>query len=121
MSDTHDVYQMAREYAEGERQSAIEESKKLDIEQLRKEYVDLMGMVAYYTKLEQLSSATPRSHFDGIRKALKEIGADQIIRQARMADEEGIPLGQWARVRTMPLLNLLTRCQAMLPSQESYR
>lgn len=121
MSEVDLIYSEARQYAEQERQSAMEESKKLDIEQLRKEYVDLMAMVAYYTKLERSLSATPRLQFDALRKALNDIDADEILHQAALAEEDGVPLGQYARVKARPLITLLTRVSAMLPSQESYR
>lgn len=121
MSEVDLIYSEARQYAEQERQSAMEESKKLDIEQLRKEYVDLMAMVAYYTKLERSLSATPRLQFDALRQALKDIDAEDILHQAALAEEDGIPLGQYARVKARPLITLLTRVSAMLPSQESYR
>lgn len=121
MSEVDLIYSEARQYAEQERQLAIEEAEKLDIQQLRKEYVDLMAMVAYYTKLERSLSATPRLQFDALRKALNDIDADEILHQAALAEEDGVPLGQYARVKAKPLITLLTRVSAMLPSQESYR
>lgn len=118
MSELDKIYEEAREYAEGERQIAIAEVEKLDIERLKKEYVDLISMVAYYTKIEQTMSAKPRYHFDGLRAALKDIDAEEILRQAELAEDDGIPVGQYARVKAKPLLNLLRRVTVLLPSHQ---
>lgn len=121
MDEVDAIYSAARAYAEGEREIAVAEVKEMDIERLRKEYVDLISMVAYYTKLEQTMLATPRSHFDGLRAALKEIGAEEILYQASVAEEDGMPIAGMARVKAKPLLTLLGRVKALLPNlQENH-
>jgi|LauGreDrversion4_2_1035121.scaffolds.fasta_scaffold1973145_2 hypothetical protein len=121
MSEAEVIYSRAREYAEGERQAALEDVKTMDEDRLKKEYVDLISLVAYYTKLEQAILATPRSHFDGLRAALKEIDADEILRQASIAEEEGMPIAGMARVKAKPLITLLGRIKALLPTLQESR
>lgn len=121
MKELDAIYADARVYADGERNIAIQESKDMDVDRLKKEYIDLISMVAYYTKIEQAMIATPRSHFDGLRAALKDIGADEILYQASVAEEDGMPIAGTARVKAKPLLALLGRVKALLPTLQESR
>lgn len=112
------IYAEAREYAEGERRVAQEGVMQLDIQALRREYIDLMAMVAYYTRLEQAMSATPRLHFDALKKAMKDIKADEMLHQADVAAEDGMPIAGTARVPAKPLLEILSRLKAMLSDRQ---
>lgn len=73
MTALSDAYAKAR--IEG--QMAEDEAKKtvthMKVDQLREEWVSLMGMVAYYSKLERLLYSNPRSQFDKAREYLELI------------------------------------------------
>ena len=114
MSELERIYAEAREYAEGERKLAQEGVMQVDIKDLRREYIDLMAMVAYYTRIEQAMSATPRLHFDALSKDLKDIKADELLAQADIAAEQGVPIAGTARVPVKPLLDILSRLKPML-------
>jgi hypothetical protein len=118
MGALESIYADAREYAEGERRVAQEGVMQLDIPALRREYIDLMAMVAYYTRIEQAMSATPRLHFDALRKAMTDIKADEMLRQADVAAEDGMPIAGTARVPAKPLLEILSRLKAMLSDRQ---
>lgn len=118
MSELERIYAEAREYAEGERKLAQEGVMQVDIKDLRREYIDLMAMVAYYTRIEQAMSATPRLHFDALKKAMKDIKADELLHQADLAAEEGTPIAGTARVQAKPLLEILSRLKAILSDHQ---
>lgn len=118
MGALDEIYAEAREYAEGERKLAQEGVMQMDIHALRREYIDLMAMVAYYTRIEQALSATPRLHFDALKKAMKDIMADEMLHQADLAAEDGTPIAGTARVPAKPLLEILSRLKAMLSDHQ---
>lgn len=101
-------YEDAREYAREAEQQAQAQVDSIDVETLRKEYVSLTGMVAYYTKIER-EMAQPRMHMDAIRGLLKQLKADELIRQAESAVEMGAEISGVARVPAKPLIELLER------------
>lgn len=108
----------AREYAAAEREKIVDQVDGMHIDQLKAEYIAAMEMVAYYTKLEQITSATPRYQFDSLRAALVDIGADEILNQATQASEEGFPLAQYCRVKAKPLLNILSRVKLIVTDHQ---
>lgn len=114
MSDTEQIYEDARQYATEAQHEARQYINELDIDTLRKELIDSIGMVAYYTKIERQLSATPRLHYDGLRSAYKALDADNLLAQAEHAVEEGVELSGTCRVKTKPLVDLLFRLRAIL-------
>lgn len=108
----------AREYAASEREKIVDQADGMHIDQLKAEYIAAMEMVAYYTKLEQITSATPRYQFDSLLAAMKDIGADEILHQAAQAEEEGFPLAQYCRVKAKPLLSILSRLKLILSDHQ---
>jgi hypothetical protein len=92
MNAIEDVYAQARQYASEEQHEARQYVNDLDIDTLRKELIDSIGLVAYYTKIERALSATPRLHYDGLRSAYTSLGADNILAQAERAVEEGVEI-----------------------------
>ena len=114
MSDVENVYDEARQYATEAQHEARQYVNDLDIDTLRKELIDSIGMVAYYTKIERALSATPRMHYDGLRSAYKALDADNLLAQAERAAEEGVELSGTCRVKAKPLVDLLFRLRAIL-------
>jgi hypothetical protein len=114
MSDVENIYEDARQYATEAQHEARQYVNDLDIDTLRKELIDSIGMVAYYTKIERQLSATPRLHYDGLRSAYKQLEADNLLAQAEKAAEEGVELSGTCRVKAKPLVDLLFRLRAIL-------
>jgi hypothetical protein len=114
MSDVENIYDEARQYATEAQHEARQYVNDLDIDTLRKELIDSIGMVAYYTKIERQLSATPRLHYDGLRSAYKQLDADNLLAQAEKAAEEGVELSGTCRVKAKPLVDLLFRLRAIL-------
>ena len=107
-----DMYDAASAYAaEAERQAQAQVGD-MDIETLRREYVSMTGMVAYYTKIERVMTK-PRLHMDAIKKCLVKLKADQILDQAALAEEQGVPVSVTARVPAKPLIELLSQLKQM--------
>jgi hypothetical protein len=100
-----DLFEQAREYAAEEEAKARLAVESMTEDQLRRECVSLMGMVAYYTKVER-EMTKPRLHLEQIQKLLVKIKADDLLRQAADAEEQGVSLGI-ARVPAKPLVELL--------------
>lgn len=107
-------YSEARVYSQEEAAIARQEVTKMSAEELQDAYVDMVGMVAYYTRLEGHLSAKPRMHFDALRLAMRELEADKIIEQAAQAAEQGMEISGTCRVKAKPLLSLLQRVNAIL-------
>lgn len=114
MSEVETVYEEARQYATEAQHEARGYVNELDIDTLRKELIDSIGMVAYYTKIERALSATPRLHYDGLRSAYKALDADNLLAQAEKAAEEGVEIAGTCRVKAKPLVDLLFRLRAIL-------
>lgn len=114
MSEVENIYEAAREYATEAQHEARQYINDLDIDTLRQELIESIGMVAYYTKIERALSATPRLHYDGLRSAYKTLDADNLLAQAEKAAEEGIDVAGTCRVKAKPLLDLLFRLRAIL-------
>lgn len=110
----NDVYDDARQYAAEAQYEARQYVNDLDIDTLRKELIDNIGMVAYYTKIERALSATPRLHYDGLRSAYKALEADNLLAQVEKAAEEGVEISGTCRVKAKPLVDLLFRLRAIL-------
>ena len=110
----NDVYDDARQYAAEAQHEARQYVNDLDIDTLRKELIDNIGMVAYYTKIERALSATPRLHYDGLRSAYKALEADNLLAQVEKAAEEGVEISGTCRVKAKPLVDLLFRLRAIL-------
>jgi len=108
------IYDEARQYATEAQNEAKQWVGEMDIETLRRELVDSIGMVAYYTKIERALSATPRLHYDALRSSYKALDADKLLEQAEKAAEEGIEIAGTCRVPAKPLLDLLFRLRAIL-------
>lgn len=107
-----ELYDAATAYAaEAERQAQAQVGG-LDIETLRREYVSMMGMVAYYTKIERVMTK-PRLHMDEIKKLLVKMKADEMLEQAALAEEQGMPISVTARVPAKPLIELLSQLKQM--------
>lgn len=107
-----DVYDAAAQYATEAEQQAKAQVGGMDIEALRREYVSMTGMVAYYTKIERVMTK-PRLHMDAIKKCLVKLKADQILEQAALAEEQGMPISVTARVPAKPLIELLSQLKQM--------
>ena len=58
MSEVDNIYDEARQYATEAQHEARQYVNDLDIDTLRKELIDNIGMVAYYTKIERALSAS---------------------------------------------------------------
>jgi hypothetical protein len=114
MSTIETLYDEAQIHANEEAINAKRHVDEMDIELLKKEYVELIGLVAYYTKLEATMSAMPRLHYDAIKQAMKELGAEKLVQQAEIAAEQGVEISGLARVPAKPLLNLLIRVNSIL-------
>lgn len=114
MSEVENIYDAAREYATEAQHEARQYINDLDIDTLRQELVESIGMVAYYTKIERALSATPRLHYDGLKSAYKALDADNLLAQAERAAEDGIEIAGTCRVPAKPLLDLLFRLRAIL-------
>ncbi len=100
-----DVYDAATQYASEAERQAQAQVEGIDIDTLRREYVSMMGMVAYYTKVER-EMTKPRWHMELISKLLVKLRAEDVLRQAADAEEQGVALGI-ARVPAKPLVELL--------------
>ncbi len=103
-----DLYDEARAYAAEAEQQAQAQAELMTLETLRREYVALTGMVAYYTKMER-EMAKPRLHMDAMRDLLVKLKADELIRQYEEAVEMGAEVTGNARVPAKPLIELLER------------
>lgn len=114
MSTLGTFYSLARVYSQEEAVLARQEVKKMSAQELEDAYVDMVGMVAYYTKLESHLSAKPRMHFDALKQAMKELEADKLLDQAAQAAEQGVEISGTCRVKSKPLLSLLQRVNAIL-------
>lgn len=110
----NDVYDDARQYAAEAQHEARQYVNDLDIDTLRKELIDSIGMVAYYTKIERALSGTPRLHYDALRSAYKQLNADNLLAQAEQAVESGIEISGTCSVKTKPLIDLLHRIRAIV-------
>ena len=108
----HELYVAATNYAAEAELQAQAQVGGIDIETLRREYVSMMGMVAYYTKIERVM-AKPRLHMDAIKKLLVKMKADEMLEQAALAEEQGMPISATARVPAKPLLELLWQLKQM--------
>lgn len=100
------VYEEAREYAAHAEGKAAHEAVNMTHETLQAEYVSLSGMVAYYTKLERVG-IQPQLHSKTINKLLQQVGADTLIAQAQVAEEQGVEIAGTARVPAKALIDLL--------------
>lgn len=109
-----DVYAAARQYATEAQHEAKQYVNEMDIDALRKELIDNIGMVAYYTKIERALSATPRMHYDALRTAYKGLDGDKLLAQAEQAAEEGVEISGTCHVPAKPLVDLLFRLRAIL-------
>lgn len=107
-----DVYDAATQYASEAERQAQAQVGGIDIDTLRREYVSMMGMVAYYTKIERVMTK-PRLHMDAIKKILVKMRADEILEQAALAEEQGMPVSVTARVPAKPLVELLSQLKQM--------
>ena len=107
-----DVYDAATQYASEAERQAQAQVGGIDIDTLRREYVSMMGMVAYYTKIERVMTK-PRLHMDAIKKLLVKMRADEILEQAALAEEQGMPVSVTARVPAKPLVELLSQLKQM--------
>lgn len=107
-----DVYDAATQYAAEAERQAQAQVESIDLETLRREYVSMMGMVAYYTKIERVMTK-PRLHMDAIKKLLVRMKADEILEQAALAEDQGSPISVTARVPAKPLVELLSQLKQM--------
>lgn len=108
-----EIYDVANAYAAEAETQAKETVDSMSLEQLRAEYVALTAMNAYYTKMEVVR-AQPRFHRDAIKEALVDIKADELLRQAEVAHEQGVEISGSARVPAKPLLSLLSILRQMV-------
>lgn len=106
------LYEEAREYAAEAEQQAQAQVASIDIETLRREYVALTGMVAYYTKMER-DIMKSRFQMDAIKRLLVEIKADRLVQQYEEAVEMGVEVTGNARVPAKPLIELLERVRSI--------
>lgn len=107
-----DAYDAATQYAAEAERQAQAQVESIDLETLRREYVSMMGMVAYYTKIERVMTK-PRLHMDAIKKLLVRMKADEILEQAALAEDQGMPVSVTARVPAKPLIELLSQLKQM--------
>lgn len=107
-----DMYQAANEYAAEAEAQAKERVGEMSLEELRAEYVALTAMAAYYTKMEVVM-AQPRFHMEAIKELLIDLKAPELLRQAEIAQEQGVEISGAARVPAKPLLSLLARLQEL--------
>lgn len=107
-----DSYEEARAYAAEAERQAQAQAELLTLETLRREYVALTGMVAYYTKMER-EMARPRYQMDAIKRLLVELKADRLVQQYEEAVEMGVEVSGNARVPAKPLIELLERVRAI--------
>lgn len=114
MAVIDEMYEDARQYGAAEEEIARQYVDGMNIDDLRKEFVQLSGMVAYYTKLERVLSSNPRTHYDVIRECMRELDADVLMQQAEIAAQTGVEISGLARVKAKPLLKLLHRINAIL-------
>lgn len=111
------VHETARQYAAEAEQQAQAQAMEMDIETLRREYVAMSSMVAYYTKIER-EMTKPRLHLDAIKKLLVKLKADEILNQAEVAEEQGMPVSVMARVPAKPLIQLLDVLKTLTTSSD---
>lgn len=109
------IYDSARLYAHEAEEQAKAQVNDMTLETLRKEYIGLTGLVAYYTKVER-EMTKPRLHLDAIKALLVKLKAEEVLQQYETAEQDGIPVGNYARVPTKPLIDLLSRLQQMTSS-----
>lgn len=112
MGELERIYEEARDYASAEQDKARAQIDQLSTDELKAAYLDMIAMTAYYTKLERTMSATPRLHFDAIKRCMTDIDAEEILRQADMAEEEGTQISGTARVKARALIELLRQVRA---------
>jgi hypothetical protein len=67
LTDAYDKARIEGKLAEDEAKKIV---TRMNVEQIRNEWISLMGMVAYYSKLERLLYSNPRLHFDKAREIL---------------------------------------------------
>lgn len=102
-----DLFETAREYARTEEALARETAIGMDVHELRKAYISSVGLVAYYTKLER-EMTKPRLHLEQIQKLMLQLNAEEILRQADVAQEQGQKIAGTARVPAKPLIELMS-------------
>jgi hypothetical protein len=107
-----ELYAAAMNYAAEAELQAQAQVGGMDIETLRRDYVSMMGMVAYYTKIERVMTK-PRLHMDAIKSLLVKMKADELLDQAALAEEQGMPISGTARVPAKPLIELLSQLKQM--------
>lgn len=95
---------------------ALEEAAKLSTPELQVAYAEAIALVEYYSTMQRKTSSNPRLHFDAIRRCLKEMKAESILRQADDAADQGIELNRNCTVPTRPLLDLLRRLMILMPT-----
>lgn len=96
---------------------ALAEAENMQPEELRTAYAEAIALVEYYSTMERRTSANPRLHFDAIRRCLKEMKAENILRQADDAEDQGIELSRNCMVPTRPLLDLIRRLMTLMPTR----
>lgn len=109
-----DIYEAAQQYAVEEQHEAREWVMQMDVEDLREELLDAIGRVAYYTKIEAALSAKPRLHYDAMREAYIQLGAENLLAQAEHAIDQGVEISGTVTVKSKPLINLLNRVRSIL-------
>ena len=73
MSALGDAYDSARVAGMDAEKEARQIVDKMSIEQLREEWVSLMALLAYYSKLERSLHTNPRLHFDRAHELLDKL------------------------------------------------
>ena len=73
MSAISEAYERARDFGKEAETDAKKTVTRMSVDELRSEWVSLIGMLGYYTKLEALVQQNPRQYFDKIRELLKNI------------------------------------------------
>lgn len=96
---------------------ALEEAATMQTPELQTAYAEAIALVEYYSTLERKTSSNPRLHFDAIRRCLKEMKAETILRQAEDAEDQGIELSRNCMVPTRPLLDLIRRLMVLMPTR----
>jgi len=96
---------------------ALEEAANMSVPELQVAYAESIALVEYYSTMQRKTSSNPRLHFDAIRRCLKEMKAETILRQAEDAEDQGIELNRNCMVPTRPLLDLLGRLMILMPTR----
>lgn len=102
---------------QGERafELALEEAATMPLPELQLAYAEAMSLIEYYSTMQRKTSSNPRLHFDAIRRCLKEMKAETILKQAEYAEDQGVELNRNCVVPTRPLLDLLRRLTILMP------